>query len=40
MAPASDQVANVFWVPPEVCGEVVAMVWLEPTFQVSVWVLV
>ena len=39
-APASDQEAKVFSVPPEVCGEVVAMVWLEPIDQVKVCVLV
>ena len=33
-APPSDHEVNVFWVPADVCGEVVAMVWLEPSVQV------
>lgn len=40
IAPPSDQEANVFWVPLEVCGEVVAMVWLEPAVQLKDWALV
>jgi len=40
IAPPSDQDAKVFCVPPEVCGDVVAMVWLSPMFHVRLCVLV
>jgi len=41
IAPASDQLANVYCVPATgVCGEVVASVWFVPVVHVSVCVLV
>ena len=35
IAPASDQLANTKRVPPEPCGEVVAIVWLLPGTQLK-----
>jgi len=38
MAPASDHAAKVSCVPAMFCGEVVEMVWLEPTVHVRLCV--
>ena len=38
IAPPSDQAEKVSCVPARFCGELVAMVWLEPTVQVRLCV--
>ena len=38
IAPLSDQAEKVSCVPARFCGEVVAMVWLEPTVQLRLCV--